>query len=104
MSKATGGFTYILTNKSHSVLYVVITSNIRHRLWQHQTMYYPTSFSSKYNTSKLIYYKSFDDIRDAIDYEKFIKGKSRQFKEKLISEENPQWRDLSDEIEEMCLL
>ena len=37
-------------------------------------------------------------IEEAIDREKKIKGKSRANKEKLISDYNPDWKDLTPEV------
>lgn len=104
MLTAKGGFTYIISNHFGSVLYIGVTSDIRHRLWQHRTKFFPNSFSAKYNLSKLVFYKFFDTITEAIDYEKYLKGKSRKFKENVITELNPHWQDLTFEIEKMDLL
>ncbi len=104
MFTAKGGFTYIISNQFGSVLYIGVTSDIKHRLWQHRTKFYPASFSAKYNLSKLVFYKFFGDITEAIDYEKYLKGKSRKFKENVISELNPQWHDLTNEIDNLDLL
>lgn len=40
----------------------------------------------------------FHSIEEAIHREKMIKGKTRLNKEKLISNYNPEWKDLSTEI------
>jgi len=44
-----GGCVYILTNKTNSVLYTGVTSNLQQRIWQHKTHYFPQSFTTKYN-------------------------------------------------------
>jgi putative endonuclease len=89
-------FVYIIANVHHTTLYVGVTNDLRTRLWEHFTKQNPRSFSAKYNLSKLVYFKTFDSIDDAIDFEKYIKGKSRKWKEELITKMNPEWRDLSD--------
>ena len=58
---------------------------------------YPTSFSAKYNCVKLVYYRRFESIVEAITEEKRIKGGSRKKKEDLINGINPEWKDLYDE-------
>ena len=68
------------------------------RLWEHRTKRKPGAFTARYNVSKPVYYEEFDDIGDAVTRERFIKGKSRKWKEELINSVNPEWRDLSDEI------
>ena len=86
---------YITTNKHHTVLYAGVTSNLTQRIHQHKNKHFK-GFTSKYNSDKLIYYKEFTSIIDAIKYEKTLKAGSRTKKEKLINEMNPQWKDLSD--------
>jgi len=59
---------------------------------------YPNSFSAKYNCVKLVYYKWFDTIIEAITEEKRIKGGSRKKKEILINSTNPPWDDLYEQV------
>ena len=68
-----GGYTYILTNKCHTVLYVGVTANLGRRIAQHKNQAVP-GFTAKYKVHKLIYYERFDRIEDAIAREKQIKG------------------------------
>ena len=83
---------------NHSTLYVGITSNIASRVYEHMHKVYPTSFSARYNCVKLVYYRRFESIIEAIVEEKRIKGGSRKKKKDLINSMNPEWRDLYDEI------
>ncbi len=48
---------------------------------------------------KLVYYKFYSRIEEAIEIEKLIKSGSRKKKEDLIQSINPEWEDLSYEIE-----
>ena len=93
-----GGYVYITCNKIHTTLYTGVTSNLPQRIARHREKFYPNSFSAKYNCSKLVYYKWFDSIIDAINEEKRIKAGSRQQKENLINSMNPRWKDLYNEI------
>ena len=86
---------YMLTNSRHTVVYVGVTNHLATRLWEHKTKQNPTSFTARYNVHKLIYYEGFDSIVEAIAREKFIKGKTRKWKEELIQKMNPEWGDLS---------
>ncbi len=86
---------YILTNNRHSVLYVGVTNDLKTRLWEHVSKQSPRSFTARYNINKLVYFEAFDSIVEAIAREKFIKGKSRGWKEALIEEMNPTWNDLA---------
>ena len=84
-----------MTNTHNTVIYTGVTSNLLKRVHQHKTKAFK-GFSSKYNCDKLVYYQEFTNISQAIDFEKKIKAGSRAKKEKLISEQNPEWIDLSD--------
>lgn len=87
-------YTYILTNKNHTVLYIGVTENLKRRIKEHS---YPSSkgFASKYNASILVYFESTEYINNAIKREKQIKKWNRAWKEELINEINPDWKDLS---------
>jgi putative endonuclease len=89
-------FVYILTNKNNSVLYVGVTSNIKQRINQHKTGFYPNSFSKRYNINKLVYFEFQPTSMDAINREKQLKGGNRQKKIDLINTMNPEWKDLSE--------
>ena len=91
-----GGCVYIITNKTHAVLYTGVTSDLTARIWEHKNKTYPNSFSAKYNCNILVYYLFYPSIEEAISAEKSIKGGSRQSKIKLINEMNPNWKDLYD--------
>ena len=87
-------YIYILTNKTHSVLYTGVTNDLSRRIAEHRQKLSPKSFTSKYNLTKLVFFESTSDVNVAIAREKQIKGGSREKKLRLISEMNPQWLDL----------
>ena len=88
----------MMCSTNHSTLYVGVTSNIASRVYEHKHKIYATSFSAKYNCVKLVYYRRFELIIEAIAEEKRIKGGSRDKKKDLINDMNPDWNDLYDEI------
>ena len=90
-------YIYIMTNKLDSVLYTGVTSDLEKRVNEHKLKLIE-GFTKKYNVDKLVYYEIFDDINDAIEREKQIKKGSRQKKIDLISNMNPAWKDLSNEL------
>ena len=94
----TGGWVYMMCSSNHSTLYVGVTSNIASRVYEHKHKMHPTSFTAKYNCIKLVYYRRFELIVEAIAEEKRIKGGSRKRKEDLINSMNPEGKDLYDEI------
>ncbi len=89
-----GGYTYILTNSTHTVLYIGVTSCLEKRLYEHRN-YLVAGFTAKYKVHKLVYYEHFSCIEEAIFREKQLKGKARFKKEALINDLNPLWHDLS---------
>ena len=91
------GYIYILTNKLNTVFYTGVSSEIKKRVWQHKNSFIE-GFTKKYNVHKLVYYEVFDEIKDAITREKYIKGKGRKFKKDLIEKSNPEYKDLYKSI------
>ena len=86
-------YIYILFNQRNGTLYVGVTSDLTARVYQHRKKL-ADGFTSKYDIGKLGYYEVFDDIKNAIEREKQIKGGSRRQKLALIESVNPDWRDL----------
>jgi putative endonuclease len=95
-----GGFVYIMSNKNNTAIYTGVTSNLKNRIWEHKNKIHKGSFSSKYNVDKLVYFETFLSIEEAIAREKQIKAGSRQKKIILINSMNPEWKDLSEGLEE----
>ena len=88
-------YVYILTNKTHRLLYTGVTNDLARRIQEHREGK-ANSFTKRYKVTKSVHVESFGDIRDAIAREKQIKAGSRQWKVDLINEGNPEWRDLSE--------
>ena len=88
---------YIMTNKNNTVLYTGVTNNLQRRVAEHKAGK-GRKFTSKYKITKLVYYECGNDISAAIDREKQTKGGSRQKKEVLINQINPEWKDLFDDL------
>ncbi len=88
---------YILTNKTHTVLYTGVTSNLIKRLYEHRHADCK-DFAFRYKAFKLVYYECGGDIMSAISREKQIKGGSRTKKINLIESINPEWRDLTEDF------
>jgi len=90
------GYTYILTNKNNTSLYVGVTAILKERVEQHKAKLDKKAFTARYNLDKLVYYEAFQMIGDAIAREKQLKAGSRANKIKLIESINPNWEDLFD--------
>ena len=91
------GFVYILTNKYNRVLYIGVTRDLRRRVAEHR-LHVNRGFTSKYNVEKLVYYEQFDLLDDAIHRESQLKNWRREWKQKLVADFNPEWRDLAEDI------
>jgi len=87
---------YILTNKSNKVLYIGVTSNLERRMFEHKNKVI-NGFTKKYNLKKLVYFEETSDVRSAIEREKQLKNWHRDWKIKLVTDFNPEWKDLSVE-------
>jgi putative endonuclease len=86
-------YVYIMANKSRT-LYVGVTNNLEHRVWQHKTKA-NAGFTARYNINRLVLYDTFANVLEAIAAEKKIKGWLRIKKVRLVEEANPYWKDLA---------
>ncbi|MGB0720109.1 MAG: GIY-YIG nuclease family protein [Bdellovibrionales bacterium] len=91
------GYIYILTNKKNGTLYVGITTSLVHRIYQHKHKLIE-GFTSRYDLTQLVYFEKYDEYAQAIQREKRLKEWHRQWKIDLIEKDNPDWRDLYDDI------
>ncbi|MCV3273141.1 GIY-YIG nuclease family protein [Roseobacter sinensis] len=88
---------YIVTNRPGGTLYIGMTGNLRHRVWQHRTHALP-GFTDRYNLERLVWFELHSEMRVAIQREKSLKRWRRAWKVALIQESNPGWRDLWPEL------
>ena len=89
---------YILASKKNGTLYVGVTSDLIKRIWEHRE-HLVTGFTDRYHVTQLVYYELTDSMYSAISREKKLKKWRRQWKINLIENQNPEWRDLWDEIQ-----
>ena len=73
--------------------YAGCTSNLPQRLAQHHERLIP-GFTSRYGVDRLVWFETYDRILDAIAREKMLKKWRRDWKIRLIEEDNPNWLDL----------
>lgn len=88
---------YILASRRNGTLYVGVTSNLRGRVWQHNTAQVD-GFTKRYAVHCLIWFEAHETMSSAIQREKAIKRWKRAWKIRLIEEANPYWRDLRVEL------
>ena len=70
---------YIMTNKSHSVLYTGVTNDLYRRYMEHKNGVVE-GFTKRYRCHSLLYYEFYNNVEEAIVREKEIKGWSRRKK------------------------
>ena len=87
----------MLSNKWSTVLYVGVTDNLIKRIWQHKQKLVK-GFTEKYNIDKLVYFEQYEDIKEALEREKQLKGGSRKQKISLVEKFNPEWKDLYETL------
>lgn len=90
-------YVYILTNKINSVFYIGVTSNLIKRVYEHKQKFVK-GFTEMYNVDKLVYFECTNDVESAIKREKQLKNWHRDWKINLIKENNPDYKDLYDDI------
>ena len=65
-------FVYIMSNRSKT-LYIGVTNSLIRRVREHK-MGIGSDFASRYKVDRLVYYERFQDVHNAIEREKQIKG------------------------------
>jgi putative endonuclease len=88
---------YIMANKRNGTLYTGVTSDLIKRVYEHKHAEV-ASFTKRYNCKMLVYYEQYENMWDAIEREKQIKGGSRKKKLALIESKNPEWDDLYEDL------
>ena len=88
---------YILASQRNGTLYIGVTSNLVQRIWQHKNNEVE-GFTKKYHVHFLVYFELHEDMNEAIRREKQLKKWNREWKLRLIEKDNPDWKDLYDDI------
>lgn len=88
---------YILASATGRALYIGVTTNLSRRLEEHRLG--RVIHTAKYKIDRLIFVEPHKTAPDAIAREKQLKNWNRGKKIALINRSNPDWRDLSGEID-----
>ena len=78
-------------------MYTGVTNDLKRRVAEHK-LHINKGFTDKYKTDNLVYFEICKDMTTAIHREKQIKKWHIEWKENLINEFNPEWKDLADDI------
>ena len=84
---------YILASQRNGTLYVGVSSDIIKRVCEHKSGA-ADGFTKKYSVHSLVYFELHENMDSAITREKQLKNWKREWKLRLIEQENPSWKDL----------
>ncbi len=87
------GYVYILASKKDGTLYTGVTADLARRVFEHK-QHLAAGFTDRYGAVRLVWYREYLEIGEAIVFEKRIKRWRRAWKVRLIEDMNPDWREL----------
>lgn len=90
-------FVYILASKRNGTLYAGVTNDLVKRVYEHKNDLVE-GFTKQYGVHNLVYFEKHNEVEQAILREKQVKRWKRKWKLELIEKQNPNWRDLYEEI------
>jgi len=93
----TAFFVYILASKRNGTLYIGVTNNLARRIAEHKAKLVP-GFTRQYGVDLLVYFEAFDSVLEGRAREHAMKRWRRAWKIELIEKLNPDWHDLTDQL------
>ena len=99
LSSVRDTFVYIMNNKSHTGLTVDLVSRVR----EHKESSYPNAFTARYHFDRLVYFETLPTFAQAVAREKQVKAWSRAKRVALIQKNNPRWKDLSVDFDDLVM-
>ncbi len=90
-------YVYILANRPNGTLYIGVTNDLVRRAYEHREGLVD-GFTKTHGVKMFVYLEPHDDIEHAIVREKRLKRWRRAWKIQLIARDNPDWRDLYDDL------
>ena len=88
---------YLLCNQPHGRLYCGYTADLARRVAEHRTGS-GSRYTRRFGIRRLVWYEFFDTLAEAQHAEWLMKRWRRAWKDELIAEANPEWRDLYEEL------
>jgi putative endonuclease len=86
-----------MASRRNGTLYIGVTANIYDRANAHRRSRGST-FTKRYGIHLLVWFEHHERIANAIQRETSLKRWPRKWKLDLIEKENPDWRDLFDDL------
>ncbi|WP_367271840.1 GIY-YIG nuclease family protein [Ponticaulis sp.] len=87
----------MMANHRNTVLYIGMTDDINRRAYEHRN-HLIKGFTHRYNCEKLVWFEGHSSRVSAFTRERQLKKWKRQWKESLIEQVNPEWRDLAETL------
>ncbi|WP_084462506.1 GIY-YIG nuclease family protein [Oceanibaculum pacificum] len=86
-------YVYILASDVRCTVYIGVTHDIARRAYEHRQSAVK-GFTKRYAVKRLVHYELFGTALEAIQREKSLKRRRRDWKVNLIERDNPDWLDL----------
>jgi putative endonuclease len=90
-------YVYILASRYRGTLYLGVTNDLSRRVGQHKAGIVP-GFTRMYRVKRFVYFEEYASILEARARERVLKRWRREWKFALIEKNNPNWRDLTDDL------
>ncbi|MGX1309077.1 putative endonuclease [Amorphus suaedae] len=90
-------YVYLLASRRNGTLYLGMTDDLARRISEHREKLKP-GFSQRYGVSHLVWYESHDSREAAFVRERQMKAWKREWKIRLVEEQNPDWIDLYETL------
>jgi putative endonuclease len=88
---------YILASHRNGTLYIGVTSDLIKRVWEHKSDLVE-GFTKRYSVHDLVWHEMHETMDSAIAREKAVKEWKRSWKIELIEKENPEWKDIYNNL------
>ena len=85
-------YVYLLASRKYGTLYIGVTNDLIRRFYEHRSKLVD-GFTRCYDVDKLVWFEVYDDVLSAIAREKELKKWRREWKIRLIEEQNSNWMD-----------
>ncbi|SDC56456.1 GIY-YIG nuclease family protein [Pedobacter soli] len=88
-------YTVYILKCADSSYYTGVTNDIDRRIYEHENAVNPTCYTAGRRPLVLVFCEHFEDVNEAIEFEKQVKGWSRKKKEAIINDNWDKLRPLS---------
>lgn len=89
-------YVYINASRPGGALYTGRTGNLRRRVGAHRAG--RSQHTAKYNITTLVWFETHDDFETSLRRERAIKRWRRGWKDALVTQFNPNWKDMTHVI------